>query len=78
MSEQAQVITTGFQFVKNGVSLNFTADTANEKIIMKGKTGEIVLSLAEAGMLRTMLDQVIGIVVDARDEHLNMEKVDVE
>jgi hypothetical protein len=60
-TEEAQVQTTGMQFVKNGIALNFMADPANNRILMKGSK-EIPLSVTEAKTLVGMLNNLIAIV----------------
>ena len=58
----ASINTTGFQFVKDGISLNFHADIDNQAIILKGKQGGLSLSVSEAYQLKQLIENMISLV----------------
>lgn len=62
IDEPAQISSTGYQFFKNGIPLNFFADTQNKQIVLVGKSANMHLSIDDARNLVTMLNNLIILV----------------
>ena len=60
--QEAHVQTTGFQFVKNGLSMEFFADIHKGCVVMKTRAGDIPLSISEMQLLINNMRNIMDIV----------------
>lgn len=67
-NEKAQVISTGYEFVKDGISMRFQADVLNKKIVISGKQS-ISLTVDEAYQLHRLIGNMILVINPGDDQN---------
>lgn len=70
---------TGYQFVKDGIALNFVADVEKGLVVLKGKTGDMSLNISETKVLIQTLQNLLDLVIVNYTKNVETEeKIDQE